>query len=204
MNDFLPHSEACERNKAPILETLHRWLPARGWILEVGSGTGQHVVFFAPEFAELSWQPSGLEEELDGLRLRIEREASLNVLPPILLEVAGAWPDHRYDAVYSSNTTHIMAWTEVKRMFAGVGGCLRPGGVFCLYGPFNEGGDYTADSNADFDRQLKSRNPDMGLRDVEALESLAEGHELRLEARESMPSNNQLLVFRKAGDRNLD
>jgi SAM-dependent methyltransferase len=200
MNDVLPHSEACERNKAPILAALRRWLPVRGWVLEIGSGTGQHVVHFAPRFPKLSWQPSGRDDEIGGLKLRIERETGANVLPPITLDVTGAWPDHGFDAVYSSNTAHIMSWPEVQRMIVGVGKCLRPGGVFCLYGPFHVGGASTSPSNAEFDRHLQARDPGMGLRDVEALESLAERHQMRLEAREAMPANNQLLVFLKPGD----
>ncbi len=199
MNEPLPHSEACERNKAPLLAALTRWLPERGWVLEIGSGTGQHAVYFAPRFPGLSWQPTGRDDEIDGLRLRIEREATENVLLPVKLDVVGAWPDHFYDAVFSANTAHIMSWPEVQRMFGGASERLRAGGVFCLYGPFNEGGQYTAESNEEFDRHLRARDPDMGLRDVEALESLAESHHLRLDGREAMPANNQLLVFRKPG-----
>jgi SAM-dependent methyltransferase len=195
----LPFAEACERNKAPILDTLLPRLPARGIVLEIGSGTGQHVVFFAPRFPGLSWQPSERQESLAGLNLRIRVEGAPNVLPAIELDVGGAWPDRRFAAVYSANTAHIMGWPAVCAMFAGVGPRLEPGGAFLLYGPFNVGGRPTADSNAEFDRQLRARDPAMGLRDVEALDSLARQNGLALQERIAMPANNQVLVFARAG-----
>jgi len=197
MNSELPFAEACERNKEAILEALLREFPARGRVLEIGSGTGQHVVFFSSHFPRLSWQPTERREYLDGLGARIRQEGDRNVLPPIFLDVREAWPNQCFDAVYSSNTTHIMGWGEVCRMFAGVGPRLRSAGVFCLYGPFNEGGSFTSQSNTDFDQQLRQRDPEMGLRDVEALESLAQDHQLRLQKQIKMPANNQLLVFKK-------
>ena len=152
MNAELPHAPACERNRQPILEVLRKVLPERGIVLEIGSCTGQHVVFFGPFNDRLSWQPSDLAENLEGLSARIRAEGSLNILPPLALDVVSAWPDKAYDAVYSSNTAHIMDWPAVTAMFAGVGRVLRPGGVFCLYGPFIESGRYTAASNEEFDK----------------------------------------------------
>jgi cyclopropane fatty-acyl-phospholipid synthase-like methyltransferase len=195
MNSELSFSEACERNKAAILEALLAVFPSRGRALEIGSGTGQHVVYFAPHFPRLSWQPTEREENLQDLEARISQEGGRRVLPPIQLDVRNAWPDHHYDAVFSSNTTHIMGWGEVCRMFAGVGARLRPQGVFCLYGPFNEEGRFTAQSNADFDQDLRQRDPSMGLRDVEALDSLAGDHGMELHKQVNLPANNQLLVF---------
>jgi len=200
MTGELPYSEACERNKAPILERLLHLLPPKGRVLEIGSGTGQHLVYFAPRFPGLSWQPTEQADQLDGLGARIREEGSLNILPPIELDVLQAWPNRFYDAVYSSNTSHIMAWREVGRMFAGVGERLRAGAAFLIYGPFNENGQFTADSNAEFDRQLRQRDPEMGLRDIEALASLAKSHQMSLENQAGLPANNQLLVFRKNSD----
>ena len=199
MTPALPFSEACERNKGPILDALRPLLPARGHVLEIGSGTGQHVVHFAPLWRRLSWQPTERQEHLAELNARIRGEGCDTILPAIELDVQGAWPDRTFAAVYSSNTAHIMHWDAVCAMFAGIGRRLAPGGVFCLYGPFSEGGRHTAPSNAEFDRQLRTRDPGMGLRDVEALEALAGANRLRLEARRELPANNQLLVFRGNG-----
>lgn len=191
----LPFAEACERNKGPILHALVKRLPRRGHVLEIGSGSGQHVVHFAPHLERLTWQPSERAELLPGLNARIRLEGGPNVLPAIELDVLGVWPDRQYVAVYSANTAHIMAWPAVCAMFAGIGLRLAPAGVFCLYGPFNVGGAYTAPSNEAFDRQLQARDPEMGLRDADALDSLAREHQMALQERVPMPANNQLLQF---------
>lgn len=196
MSVQLPYAEACERNKAPILEALLPRLPGRGVVLEIGSGSGQHVVHFAPCFAGLSWQPSDRREHLSGLNARIRAEGGPKVLPAIELDVLGPWPDRVFAAAYSANTAHIMSWPAVCAMFAGVGRRLAPGGPFCLYGPFNVDGAFTAASNEAFDRQLRARDPQMGLRDTGALDSLAREYHMSLEERVALPANNQLLVFR--------
>jgi cyclopropane fatty-acyl-phospholipid synthase-like methyltransferase len=195
----LPNSESCERNKAPILEVLQQLLPSSGKILEIGSGTGQHIVYFASHFPLLRWQPSDRDEYLPGLTARVEQEGSPNILPPIKLDVLEQWPDGRFDAAYSANTAHIMGWDAVCATFAGLGAHLAPGGLYCLYGPFNQDGNFTAESNREFDRHLRSSDPQMGLRDLEALESLANRSQMLLQEQFSMPANNQILVFRKKG-----
>jgi SAM-dependent methyltransferase len=192
-----PFSEAAERNKAPILAALLRRLPERGRVLEIGSGTGQHVVHFAPAFPRLSWQPTDQREHLEGLNTRIRLEGSPNILPAIELDVTGPWPDYCFEAVYSSNTAHIMPWDAVQAMFAGVSERIAPRRVFCLYGPFNVDGEFTSASNREFDRQLRERDMAMGLRDVGALTTLAGEHLMRLAERCQLPANNQLLVFRR-------
>jgi len=193
----LPFSEACERNRKPILESLGRVFPARGRVLEIGSCTGQHVVFFASSFSEICWQPSDQLEYLEGLSARIRLEGSPNILEAIELDVMKDWPGQVFDAVYSSNTAHIMSWESVCAMFAGVGNCLLPGGMFCLYGPFNEGGRFTSASNEEFDRGLRARDPVQGIRDLEELESLALGQQMKLQQQFRLPANNCLLVFQK-------
>ncbi len=193
----LPYSEACERNKAPILNALLSVLPPQGRILEVGSCTGQHVVHFAAAFPGLSWQPSDRKEYLDGLSARITAEGGGNILRALELDVGSSWPDPFFDAVYSANTAHIMSWEMVCAMFAGVARLLRPGGVFCLYGPFNQEGRYTSDSNQGFDYSLRSRDPAMGIRDLEALDTLALSHHMELMQQIRLPANNSLLVFQK-------
>jgi len=192
-----PFSEAAERNRAPILGALRRLLPERGRVLEIGSGTGQHAVHFAPAFPRLSWQPTEQREHLEGLNTRIRLEGPPNILPAIELDVTGPWPDYCFEAVYSSNTAHIMAWDMVQAMFAGVSKRIAPGGAFCLYGPFNVNGEFTSASNQVFDRQLRERDAAMGLRDVGALSALAGEHQMRLAERCQLPANNQLLVFRR-------
>ena len=115
----LPYSESCERNKTPILKVLQQLLPSSGKILEIGSGTGQHIVHFAPYFPVLQWQPSDRDEYLQGLTARVVQEGSPNILPPIKLDVLESWPDRVFDAVYSANTAHIMGWHAVCATFAG-------------------------------------------------------------------------------------
>jgi len=195
----LPFSEACERNREPILEALGEVLPTRGKVLEIGSCTGQHLVYFAPSFPELSWQPSDQMEYLEGLSARIRLEGSPNILKAIELDVRKEWPGQLFDAVFSSNTAHIMSWESVCAMFAGVGSCLLPSGVFCLYGPFNEGGRFTSVSNQEFDCGLRARDASQGIRDLEALDALAAGQQMKLAQQFRLPANNCLLVFRKNG-----
>lgn len=203
MNE-LTFSDACERNKKPILSVLGQVLPEAGCVLEIGSCTGQHVVFFAAALPGLCWQPTDRAEYMAGLSARIRHEGNENILDALELDVTADWPEREFDAVYSSNTAHIMSWDSVCSMFAGVGQCLKPGGVFCLYGPFNHNGHYTSASNGEFDRDLRSRGSGMGIRDREALESLANQHHLQLEQQFGLPANNSLLVFRKAAKSDND
>jgi cyclopropane fatty-acyl-phospholipid synthase-like methyltransferase len=193
----LPFAPACERNKQPILEVLQRVLPETGRVLEIGSGTGQHIVHFAAHLPKLTWQPSDRAENLSGLQRRLDLVAGANVLPAIELDVAGRWPGQMFDAVISANTAHIMSWPEVTCMFDGVANVLQARGVYSLYGPFNMDGQFTAPSNREFDQQLRSRAGHMGLRDVADLEKLGLQHQLLLYERINMPANNMVLVFRK-------
>lgn len=197
MPQALPFAPACERNKQPILEVLQRVLPPTGLVLEIGSGTGQHVVHFSEHLPALQWQPSEQAENLAGLQSRLDQQAGTHVLPAIQLDVAATWPQLEVAAIISANTAHIMSWPEVTCMFAGVARLLKPAGVFCLYGPFNVNGEFTSASNQQFDRQLKAQHPHMGLRDVAELEKLAQQQQMYLEQRIPMPANNQVLVFRK-------
>ena len=184
-----PFSEACERNRAPILEVLKRAFANSRRVLEIGSGTGQHAAYFAPELPHLIWQASDVAEHLPGIRQWIPDPA------PIELDVDREWPRIQADAVFSANTCHIMSWPQVERMFAGIGR-LRPE-VLALYGPFNYNGRHTSQSNARFDAMLRHRDPASGLRDVEAVLSLAKQHGLALAEDNEMPANNRLLIFRR-------
>ena len=191
------YSEACERNRAPILEILRDAFSDRRLVLEVGSGTGQHAAYFAPALPHLVWQPSDVAEHLEGIRRWVEEAAAPNLRAPMELDVDGGWPAVKADAVFSANTAHIMSWRQVERMFEGVGRLLPPGGAFALYGPFNYGGRHTSESNARFDAMLRSRDAASGLRDIEAVIALGARQGLALEADHAMPANNRLLVFRK-------
>lgn len=193
-----PFSEACENNQAPILAILQQAFANVHSVLEIGSGTGQHAVHFARHLPHLSWQTSDLEHNHPGIRLWLDEAALPNVRPPLLIDVnAYPWPVDPVDGVFTANTLHIVSWPEVQRLFRGAGQVLKPGGVMCVYGPFNYGGEFTAPSNASFDAWLKARDPASGIRDAEAVCTLAEQHGLSLEVDHEMPVNNRTLVLRK-------
>ena len=194
-----PYSESCEQNRAPILEVLKQELSGKRRLLEIGSGTGQHAVYLAGEFPELLWQPSEVPAMLPGIRAWLaEDTAPSNILPPLSLDVChDSWPDKQYDAVFSANTVHIIAWPQVQCLFSGVSEVLETGGIFCLYGPFNYNGQYTSHSNERFDGWLKQRDPLSGIRDFEALNALAEQAGLELGKDYEMPANNQILTWLK-------
>jgi cyclopropane fatty-acyl-phospholipid synthase-like methyltransferase len=194
-----PYSEACEQNKYPILNVLEKALAEARTLLEIGSGTGQHAVFFAHQLPHVTWQPSDCGDYLAGIQLWLDEAKLPNIAPLLELDVsvAGHWPDRQYDAVFSANTTHIMSWSEVEMMFTGIGRILRDGGLFCLYGPFNYHGEYTSESNARFDGWLKQRDPLSGVRDVDDLHPLAAQHGLQPVQDYAMPANNRTLVWRK-------
>ncbi|MFT5138568.1 MAG: cyclopropane fatty-acyl-phospholipid synthase-like methyltransferase [Lysobacterales bacterium] len=192
-------SSASDRNKQPIFEQLKRLLPAGACVLEIGSGWGQHAVFFSESLPTLEWQPTDRPEALPELGARLLEYGNASIKAPIPLDVLkNPFPSVNFDAVYSANTAHIMSWQGVEAMFSGTGKCLKPGSIFCLYGPFNIGGSFTSESNRQFDSDLKARKPEMGIRDIEALEILATSHQMILRERNQMPANNLLLVFEKA------
>jgi SAM-dependent methyltransferase len=192
-----PYSEACERNREPILAVLKRIFADRTRVLEIGAGTGQHAAAFAAALPHLVWQPSDVAEHLAGIGLWVAEADAANLRRPLELDVDRPWPDIAADAVFSANTSHIMAWPQVERMFEGVGRLLPAGGVFALYGPFNYGGRHTSESNARFDAMLRERDPRSGLRDIEALLRLGEREYLEKDEDLAMPANNRLLIFKK-------
>lgn len=196
---MLSMSEACERNKEPILAVLRGALAASRTALEVGSGTGQHAVYFATRLPHLIWQPSEVPEQLAPLAERVHGAGAPNLRTPRALDVRDdPWPLGNFDAVFSANTLHIMSWPEVCAFFRGVGAALGPTGVLCVYGPMRYRGAYTSASNAEFDRFLKARDPASGIRDFEALQELARAQDLVLCADHAMPANNQTLVWARA------
>jgi len=190
-------SEACERNKDPILQVLRGAFAASGAVLEIGSGTGQHAVYFASHLPKLSWQPSDTAEYLPELRARIAAEHAVNIKPPVELDVRRhPWPVAGIDSVFSANTLHIMGWEAVQEFFHGVGALLGRDGILCVYGPFRYAGRYTSESNAAFDQFLQARDAASGIRDFEAVEALAAGEGLELQADHDMPAHNRTLVWR--------
>jgi len=199
------YSAACERNKAAILVVLQDWLPPQAQVLEIGSGSGQHAVFFAQSMAELVWQPSELTTNLAGLSERIALEGRSGLAPgsqipmPIPLNVSAPvdWPHQRFDAVFTANTTHIMPASSVPDLLAGAAGVLVPGGLLLLYGPFCDNGIPTAASNVDFDLHLRSLDPTMGVRDAVLISEQANGLGLSPVADVAMPANNRTLIFRR-------
>lgn len=193
-----PFSQACENNRQPILERIKTVFTEPATILEIGTGTGQHAVFFAAELPHLTWQPSDRPGNADQSLGWIEEAGLASIRPPVELDVAlGSWPVDTIDGAYSANTAHIMAWDEVEAMFAGLGKRLVAGGSFCLYGPFNYNGQFTSESNRHFDQHLRSQAAHMGIRDMDDLLALAERVRFRLENDFEMPANNRLLVWRK-------
>ena len=191
-------SPACERNREPILAALRPLLDGCRSVLEIGSGTGQHAVYFGAALPGLTWQTSDLPANHAGI-VEWLREAGLpNVLPPLTLDAGSSdWPAGPFDAVYTANTCHIMSWAEVEGMFRGIGRVLAPGGMLCIYGPFNRNGQYTAPSNARFDASLKAQAPHMGLRNMEDIDALARAQQLTLAADLALPANNSLLAWRR-------
>ena len=193
-----PFSESSAENQEPILAILRLAFAEVRQVLEIGSGSGQHAVHFARHFPHLSWQPSELAENLAGIRLWLAEAALPNARLAVELDVnRQPWDVEPVDGVFTANTLHIVSWPEVQRLFQGVAQVLLPGGVMCIYGPFNYGGTFTAPSNARFDAWLKARDPASGVRDAEAVCALAAQHGLHLQADHAMPVNNRSLVLRK-------
>ena len=199
----LPASPACERNRAPILDVLRVAFASRRHVLEIGSGTGQHAVHFAAAMPWLRWQSSDRPGQDLGLARRLALAALSNAPPPLDLDVAqGPWPvpasgAPRFDAAFTANTLHIMGWDAVEACFAGLGAVLGDDAVLVVYGPFNVGGAFTSDSNRDFDAMLRARDPQSGLRDLEAVDALAARIGLRLHADVAMPAHNRCLVWQR-------
>lgn len=193
-----PFSQACDNNKEPILAVIAPVFAAARNVLEIGSGTGQHAVYFGAALAHLVWQTSDVEDNHPAINAWLRDAALPNVRPPLLLDVDFAdWSAMGADGVFSANTAHIMGWQQVEKMMNGVGRLLNPGGAFCLYGPFNYHGRYTSDSNQRFDQWLKERDPRSGIRDFEAIDALANDAGMLLAADHAMPANNRTLVWRK-------
>jgi cyclopropane fatty-acyl-phospholipid synthase-like methyltransferase len=194
-----PDAPATQRNSEPILEVLRLEFGHARTALEIGSGTGQHAVRFAAELPHLNWQTSDRTDRHDGIRAWIVDSQLPNLGLPIELDVL-SWVDSgkRYDAVFSANTAHIMGIDAVAAMFRIVASVVNAQGVFCLYGPFNEGGRFTSDSNESFDQSLRAQDPQMGIRNIEELDDMAGRNGMQRVRTYAMPANNQLAVWKIA------
>lgn len=195
--DAKPFAAACERNRDPILAVLRAFFADRRHVLELGSGTGQHAVHFAAAMPHLVWQASDRPEHLPGIRAWLDDAALPNTLPPLALDVTGPWPAGPFDAVYSANTLHIMAWPEVEALFAALPAVTTPDAKLAIYGPFNTGGRFTSASNAAFDAELKARAPHMGIRDTAEVDALAAKAGFTLVDDIAMPANNRTRLWQR-------
>ena len=191
-----PFSQACENNKAPILARLQDYFADRYRVLEIGSGTGQHAVYFAEAMPHLHWQCGDRQENHAGIQQWLQEAQLDNVSPPAELDAdANRWDVGQYDAVFSANTLHIMSWGQVERTFQHLANVLLPTAKLAIYGPFNYDGKFTSDSNARFDQWLKTQIAHQGIRDFEAVNELAESIGLQLQNDFAMPANNRLLCW---------
>jgi hypothetical protein len=192
-------SPAAERNREPIAGVLREVLPAQGTVLEVASGTGEHIVHFAHAFPTLKWQPSDPDPEaVTSIEAWAADGGAANLLPPVYLDAASAtWPVDATDAILCINMVHISPWGATEGLMRGAARLLPSGAPLILYGPYRREGVATASSNEAFDASLKSRNPAWGLRDLGAVAGEAEALGLGFERIYEMPANNLTLVFRR-------
>ena len=196
----LPFSQACERNKDIIFDTIKGYLDAATEVLEIGSGTAQHALHFAQNCPHLSWQTSDQSFYLEGIRAQLSNNNIVNILAPLELDVNQAvWVSDStvYDLVYTANTLHIMRWDDVQAFFAGLRQVTKSGSLLVVYGPFKYAGEFTSNSNAGFDQSLRANGQGSAIRDFEAVNQLAVANGFRLQMDVSMPANNQCLVWQQ-------
>lgn len=192
------YAPACERNKDAILDVLREVLPATGFVLEIGSGSGQHAAHFAPRLPQLIWQPTDVAENLPSIRAWREEVQAPNLREPVELDLsARCWPVKRADAVVCINTVHIVAWELVQELFARGGRLLPIGGVMYVYGAYRYRDRPLEPSNEEFDRWLRTRDPRSGVRDFEAVDRLAGDAGLALAGDRTMPANNRSIWWTK-------
>ena len=199
MSDPRQYRPHVVRNRDPVLEVLRRILPPTGLVLEVASGSGEHLAYFAAKLPALMWQPTDPDPEALASIAAHRADAALpNLLEPLNLDVtAQQWPMARADAVMCCNMIHISPWASTEGLLAGAARTLPLGGLLYLYGPYKIGGEHTAPSNRDFDLDLRARNPAWGIRDLDDVTAMAERHGLKLAETVPMPANNLSVIFRR-------
>ena len=201
-NVLKPFSQACVNNAEPILEYLQSLLEESKTVLEIGSGTGQHAVYFGSALSHLTWQTSDVPENIPGIIQWLLDSGKHNVLPPFTLDVTKPRTiDQSYDAVFMANTLHIMPWPVVEMAIKLSAKALNEAGLLIIYGPFNYDGNYTSDSNARFDQWLKASDAERGIRDIEKVNALTQAEGFVTAQDYSMPANNRLLVWCLKGKR---
>ena len=197
MKEFAP---SCERNKDVILKALKEVMPARGMVLEVGSGTGQHAVYFAAHLPHLIWQPTDLSANFPSIRAWAREKSLANLLRPLELDLLAdikTWPVSTVEAIVCINTVHIVAWRGVVNLFAGAGRVLSAGGVLYVYGAYRYATHPLEPSNESFDQLLRARDPESGVRDFEAMNELAQKYGMTLLCDRPMPGNNRSIGWVK-------
>ena len=179
---------------------MRRVLPPKGLVLEVASGSGEHLAYFAAKLPALSWQPTDPDPEaLASAAAHRTAAGAPNLLPPLPLDVMSErWPVERADAVICCNMIHIAPWAACEGLVAGAARTLPAGGLLYVYGPYKIGGEHTAPSNRDFDLDLRARNPEWGIRDLDDVTALAERHDFKLAETIPMPANNLSVIFRRS------
>ena len=193
-----PYAESCDQNRDAILAVIQPLLSNSKSVLEIGSGTGQHAVYFSEKLPHLIWHTSDRKENIAGIKLWLDENGGKNTPRPIELDVTQeVWPDISCDTIFTANTCHIMNQQSVDAMFNCIGSLIPDGGQLIIYGPFNYNRQYTSDSNERFDQWLKSRDPESGIRNFEDLNILAEKTGMRLVDDYQMPANNRILHWRK-------
>ena len=199
-DDFVPpFSRSADANKDHILRQLRACLHSNHHVLEIGSGTGQHALYFTQSMPEITWQCSDVDLTSFSLDKVLDSSPRSNLLDPIIVDIDN-WPDlqRAYDAVYSANCIHIIRHDQLAPYVEGASRSLKPGGLMLLYGPYKYGGKFTTQSNADFDVYLRTSYGAGGIKDFEVINKLANENGLALENDVAMPANNQFLVFRKS------
>ena len=200
-----PYSPSCDRNREPILTVLRHHFADCTDVLEIGSGTGQHAVYFADALRHLQWQTSDIAANLPGISAWLDEAGLPNTPAPVVLDLNEShdkWFNAvravKYDAVFSANTLHILSWTQVQHLFSRLPDMLGADARVAIYGPFNYGGRFTSESNAAFNDWLQARGDHMAIRDFEAVDDLAAGAGLRLSDDVAMPANNRTLIWKRA------
>ena len=200
MSLVIPYSAACERNKDVILEVIQPYLNQAKTVLEIGTGTAQHAIYFAQHAPHLRWQTSDQNEYLEGINAQLQNANIGNVQRPYELDVNQTqWlqSQQRFDLIYTANTFHIMRWSDVCAFFDGLNNVVNENSVLIVYGPFKYNDEFTSASNQVFDQTLRSRECGSAIRDFEAVDELAKKQGFELIENHSMPANNQCLIWRR-------